>query len=84
MDYNHKEMILNPDRWPRGAILPMVRPNEKETFGKELGIIYNSDLNIVRLINMFGLPETAYELNRTPCIVYDSIDELLADGWTVD
>lgn len=84
MDYNHKAMILSPDRWPRGAILPLTRPDESKTFGMELGIIYKGDLNIVRLSDMFSLPRTAYELNRIPCIVYDSIDELLADGWVVD
>ena len=46
MDYNHKEMILHPDRWPRGAILPLERPDKSKTFGKELGVIYKGDLNI--------------------------------------
>ena len=84
MEYNHKEMILNPSRWPRENILPLIRSDESKDFGKELGIIFKGDLNIVRLINMHFLPNTFYELNRVPCIVYDSIDELLADGWIVD
>jgi len=80
----NKEMILSPELWPRGPILPMTRPDETKTFGKELGIIFKGDLNIVRLTDMFSVPQTAYELNRIPCIVYDDIDKMLADGWKVD
>ena len=84
MEYNHKEMILNPERWIRKEILPLIRPNKDLPFEKELGLIHKNDLNIVRLSNIFFFPKTSYEINRVPCIIYDSIDELLADGWTVD
>jgi len=79
-----KKMILSPELWPKGPILPMTRLDGSKNFGKELGIIFKGDLNIVRLTDMFSVPQTAHELNRVPCIIYDSIDAMLADGWVVD
>lgn len=84
MEYNHKTMILNPDNWPRGDILPMTRLDKDQPFGKELGVIHRDDPNIVLFANMLEFPKTNFELNRTPCIAYDSIDQLLEDGWVVD
>lgn len=84
MKYNHKQMILNPERWPRFPVLPLTRPDKSEPFEKELGLIFQDNLNMVVLGNCLMLPSTAYELNRMETIVYDTVDELLADGWTVD
>lgn len=84
MENNHKRMIMNPEGWPRFPLLPLVRPDENKPFEKELGIIFQDNLSMVVLGNCLMLPKTTYELNRMETIVYDSVDDLLADGWTVD
>ena len=80
----HKDMILNMERWKAYPFLPLTRPDNSQYIGKELGVIVKDDLNVIVLANIFLLPKTMYEFNRLESIVYDSLDELLADGWVVD
>jgi hypothetical protein len=84
-------VMRNPQLWSKWPFLPVVRPasNGGEM---ELGILYDARQvsgtygfsATVFLVNLYLLPDTETELFAVPKCVYDSIDELVADGWTVD
>lgn len=71
-------MILSPEKWPLGVILPLIRRNNGD---KELGYIIDDPINdeltiYVYLGCMYNEP--------TGVIPYTTVDKLLADGWVVD
>jgi hypothetical protein len=82
--------FLCPDLWPGWPLLPVVRrPREGE---EDLGVMYDArGVNgtcgysaTVFLANVFELPKTEAEFLQLPKCVYDTAEELAADGWTVD
>lgn len=74
-----KEMILNPDSWPSWPFLPVKSTTKKELSGWPLlGTILSYDVTKVKLVNMYDYSKNA------DIISYDSVDDLLADGWVID
>src|SRR5262249_38508458 len=81
----------HPFLWPLRPFLPVVRRPADDP-EPELGVM--SDARgvsglfgysaTVFLGNMFEIPLTETELLRHPRHVYDTFEELAADGWTVD
>jgi hypothetical protein len=83
-------VIANPRLWRTWPFLPVVRaPPGGE---KELGVLYDARhvsgqygySATVFLANLFMLPRTERALLDMPRCVYDTFEELLADGWTID
>jgi hypothetical protein len=78
---NHREMILHPEWWYFAAFLPVER---KLTTGEmQPGYIMNP-----RHANMFPLSRVfignIYNMQDTdPWIDYETVDQVLADGWIV-
>lgn len=70
-------MINSPDRWPCWPILPM--KNRKNREPRDLGIILDGQPTTI-LVGCLGL--TDWE--KAERIRYNSVEELLADGWIVD
>src|SRR4051812_47335515 len=80
-----------PALWPLRPFLPVVRrPADQPE--PELGVMYDARgvarlygfSSAVFLGNLFHLPATEAELLALLRCVYDSAEELAADGWTVD
>ncbi len=75
-----KAMIENPQLWPCWPVLPVVNRgayDPEHPLGND-GLIMSGRPTVVVLSNMF--------MRRVvePCIEYESVDALLAAGWTVD
>jgi hypothetical protein len=83
--------MRNPQLWSQWPFLPVIRPSPAggET---ELGVLYDARTvsgtygfsATVFKVNLYLLPPTEAELLASPKRVYDTIDELVADGWSVD
>ena len=75
---NDKDFILNPKLWPDSGFVRyccLMR-------GKECGFIINGKEKgklVVNLANIFSY--TGEEIDHK---IYDSVDDLLGDGWRVD
>ena len=85
----HRPFVSRPALWPAYPFLPVVR----RTGGREeLGVV--ADLvglfgltgysATVFVTNLFCLPRTLDQFLALPREVYDSGDELVANGWRVD
>lgn len=81
----------NPHLWPQHPFLPVIR--RKETHGEpQCGLLYDAKGVLgkcgysatVFLVNLFDLPSNQAELLAKPKCVYDTPEELAADGWVVD
>jgi len=83
--------MQNPQLWSKWPFLPLIRPSPT---GEEpqLGVLYEARevsgtygfSATVFLVNLFMLPPTEAQLFGSPKCVYDTLDELLTAGWTVD
>ena len=81
-------IFCQPQRWLLHPWLPVSR----RTHGyPELGVIVDTrsyDVHgydcCVFLVNMFDAPGTWQEMLDLPKIVYDTLEELAADGWLAD
>ena len=81
--------VSAPALWPHWPFLPVVRPGPG---GAECGLMYDAlhaagragFSATVFLCNLFELPPSAAEFLAMPRRVYDTADELLADGWRID
>jgi hypothetical protein len=81
----------SPQLWRWWPFLPVARP-APDGNGRQCGVLYDargmSNLYgysaTVFLANVFLLPETEAEFLTLPHIVYDTAEEIAADGWTVD
>ena len=76
--------------WDRYPYMPLTRPKTGDPFG-EAGVIYKYELGsvvngvtIVRIVNVFLLPDTYEEYKQLTGIAYASIDDLIDAGWRVD
>lgn len=83
----HKEMVEDPERWPRWPLLPV---KKRESF-LESGYLVACEgrMTTVVLGNMYGVPKQVKCLGDffsgiLPVKVYDSVDAMLDDGWIVD
>jgi len=73
--------IKIPSLWPRFPLLPVTR---YENGKKEYGVIHCKSDTSVKIINMFLAPHDFETFQELEGIDYQSIDELLDDGWMVD
>lgn len=82
---DHIEMINDEDRWPCWPALP-VKNNQIEEVGDIhpiCGLIFSGNLTTVVKLNLFmGFTEELY--NKAKKWKYNSVEELIADGWVVD
>jgi hypothetical protein len=84
-------VMRDPQLWSKWPFLPVIRPS-RDGGEAQLGILYDARQvsgtygfsATVFLVNLFLLPDTEAGLFAAPKRVYDTIDELVADGWTVD
>jgi hypothetical protein len=83
--------LTTPMLWSLYPYLPVIRRNVQGNC-QQLGVVYDavsaSGLNghstTVFLANFFTLPKTEAEFLALPKCVYDTIDDLVNDGWVVD
>jgi hypothetical protein len=83
--------MSTPSLWSVYPFLPVIR---RGAVGgcQQLGVLYDAVgvfgrygyTATVWLANLFLLPKTEAELFELPKIVYDTLDELVEDGWVVD
>ena len=79
-----------PDLWPLRPFLALSRQPLGEPL--ELGVMFDAVgvsntygySSAVFFTNVFDLPPTVAEVFALPRVVYDTLDELAADGWVVD
>jgi hypothetical protein len=84
-------VMCNPQLWSKWPFLPVIRPS-KEGEEPELGVLYDARqvsgtygyTATVFLCNLFLLPATEAQLFAAPKRVYDTREELVQDGWTID
>jgi hypothetical protein len=82
---DHQDMILHPIKWPCWPYLPLKKANHNFE-DKNLGILLDTDENrfTVYHVNLFAVPNSPEgwkAANKTP---YQSVTDLLRDGWEVD
>ena len=79
--FDHLEFMSNPTEWPCFPILPIKNLGRRQASGfPELGFILADETPIqVHKPTLFGETEEA-GAQKT----YQSLDELVADGWIVD
>jgi hypothetical protein len=83
-------VLTHPDRWTLWPFLPLVRRHPHDTF--DCGVLYdfaNTSGRLgysatVFLTNVLLLPGTEEEFLKLPKEVFDTPEEVLAAGWTVD
>jgi hypothetical protein len=83
--------LSTPSLWSQYPFLPVIR---RSTVGdcQQLGVLYDAVSASGRygysatvfLTNIFTLPQTEAELFALPRIVYDTLEELVDDGWVID
>jgi hypothetical protein len=83
--------LSTPSLWSLHPFLPVIR---RSAVGdcQQLGVVYDAVgvsgrygySATVFLTNIFTLPKTEAELFELPRIVYDTLDELVNDGWVID
>jgi len=84
-------VMRDPQLWSKWPFLPVIRPPLAHA-EPQLGVLYDARAvsgtygytATVFLVNLYLLPDTEAELFAAPKRVYDTIDELVADGWAVD
>ena len=83
--------LSTPTLWSLHPFLPVIRRAARGGC-QQLGVVYDavgvSGLYgysaTVFLANFFTIPRTQADLLALPKIVYDTLDELVNDGWVVD
>jgi hypothetical protein len=81
--------VTTPALWPAWPFLPVVR---RARGAEELGVMFDARAvcgwtgfgSTVFKMNLFALPPTVDALLALPREVFDSSEELLANGWVVD
>jgi hypothetical protein len=83
--------FARPDLWPHRPFLPVTR-QAVDCPERQCGLLYDARGvsgtwgygSTVFLVNLFLLPPTEAAFLALPRCVYDTLDELADDGWTVD
>ena len=83
--------LSTPSLWAQHPFAPVIRRSAAGDC-QQLGVLYDAVgasgrygySATVFLTNIFTLPNTEAELFELPKIVYDTLDELVDDGWVVD
>ena len=88
-----RDLVLfrTPALWRFWPYLPVLRRHPSGD-GTELGVLYDARRASGRygfsatvfLTNLFLVPRTEEALFARPRRVYDTIDEMIDDGWTAD
>jgi hypothetical protein len=81
--------LTHPDEWPWWPFLPLVRRTRGE---EELGVVYDAlhaadipgHTSTVYLTNLFTIPTTQAAFFALPHEAFDSPEEVLSAGWSVD
>ena len=75
---SEEEFILNPDLWPNWPVLPLKQADK-------VGVLVDGRGNPLKiyLINMYEV-QSQQQLDRVPFVEYESVKDMLADGWKVD
>jgi len=84
MEKSDRDFILE-GKYPYFPFLPVKRNKEGEHL-PEFGFMVYGAPNKVYLMNFWGwvLGKEKVEMKDIPTARYDTVDELLADGWVVD
>jgi hypothetical protein len=88
----HKDMISDPDKWPRWPFLPLKRilPDLNPPRNFVFGIVFDGERGsdqagfTVRFANIFHMPQTLEEYQQLNYCFYRDADALIDDGWVVD
>lgn len=83
--------FATPRLWPQHPFLPIVR-RFVGSDDCDCGVLYDAHSvsglyglsATVFLTNLFQIPPTEAEFLALPKCVYDTVEEMAADGWTVD
>src|SRR4051794_35484467 len=83
-------LFRSPGLWPHWPYLPVVRSTADGR--RQCGVLYDAVGRsgrygysaTVLVANLYALPAAEAGLFGRPRFVYDSPEELAADGWTVD
>ena len=83
--------FATPALWQLRPFLPVVRRTQQRDH-EQLGVMYDAIgasgkygfSSTVFLENLFLLPANEAEFLALPKCVYDTFDELAADGWVID
>lgn len=82
--------LTRPELWPHWPFLPLVRRRriEEEEYGVLFDALQAADLpgysSTVFLTNLYLMPPSLDDFLRTPHETYDTAEEIIAAGWTVD
>lgn len=84
--FKHIDMINNPTRWPNEPFLPLCKNNgdNRPRFQWPHGVIHVNNRTTIKAANLFMLPDTKEAFDALDGWTYNSIEELVADGWEVD
>jgi hypothetical protein len=84
-------LLRTPSLWSSWPFLPVVRwlPDGQ---GRQLGVLYDASHHCRRygysatvfVCNIFTLPQTQEQFFALPRFVYDTVEEMIDDGWTTD
>lgn len=82
--FDDAKFLNNPNEWPCWPVCPVKRYEPTDDGLPNCGIVIGGR-PIVYETNMFMLPEmTPENLEQMKKHKYDSMEELVADGWLVD
>lgn len=82
-------LLRTPSLWSAWPFFPVAR-RLPDGQGRQLGVLYDASHHCreygfsatVFLCNIFLLPRTREEFFALPRFVYDTVDEMIDDGWT--
>jgi hypothetical protein len=83
--------FAHPELWPYRPFLPVTR-QAVGSDARQCGLLYDARgvsgrygfACTVYLVNVYRLPATEAELLAQPRCVYDTFEQLAADGWSLD
>lgn len=78
-----REAFENPALWPMYPFLPIRRRGKPGAFPECRVISADKPLRVVEA-GLYALPKTKAEFDALPFKDYETLNELLADGWIVD
>jgi hypothetical protein len=84
-------LLRTPSLWSSWPFFPVARwfPDGQE---RQLGVLYDASHHCQRygysatvfVCNIFTLPQNQEEFFALPKCVYDTVEEIIDDGWTTD
>ena len=77
------QMIKRPDEWPQWPFLPIKKYADGGGWPK-MAIIQASDPCTIIEANLFNLPKAEGDFKALPRKTYQSVEDVVTDGWVVD